>query len=77
MSRGVFWEKSRPHLKKIMKDLDPGPQCLIYIAWKTNRKSRSTVCADVMYLRIMYTVNHEKGDTLFFTITLANLNRFL
>ena len=25
----------------------------------------------------IYTVNHKKRDILFFTITLANLNRFL
>ena len=26
---------------------------------------------------MIYTVNHKKRDILFFTITLANLNRFL
>ena len=26
---------------------------------------------------LLYTVNHKKRDILFFTITLANLNRFL
>jgi len=26
---------------------------------------------------VLYTVNHKKRDILFFTITLANLNRFL
>ena len=46
-------------------------ECTVYV-----HKNSRIFCIFKAFQILLYTVNHKKRDILFFTITLANLNRF-